>query len=204
MRVLIVSKTHMPHGQCCMGGLTFEGESIRLVMQDGHYPPDNTDLTPGHIYNMQFVPKHSTKPPHIEDVLVQAYTLHGALEKPMLEFVKELGVSIWNGGPDELFDGKLQWTDSGSGYINEEEIPAQSVGFWVPDQPLRKSIYYEKVRYSCNLRGAWYSLPYIGYDEPVEVIPAGTLIRVSLARWWDQNGTTELRCPLQLSGWYNL
>jgi len=204
MKVLIVSKTHMHHGQCCVGGLTFEGENIRLVMEDGHYPPENTDLTPGLIYNIEFTAKQNTEPPHIEDVIVHSYKLSEALEEHMLDFVEELDVPIWRGGPEELFDGKLQWTDNGSGYINAEDIPEQSVGFWVPNLPLRKSIYYEKVRYRCNVDGTLYSLPYIGYDEPVDVIPAGTLIRVSLARWWDTNETTELRCSLQLSGWYDL
>ena len=47
-------------------------------------------------------------------------------------------------------------------------------------------------------------MPYVGFEEAVETIPAGTLVRVSLARWWDTNGTTEDRCSLQLSGWYGL
>jgi len=33
-------------------------------------------------------------------------------------------------------------------------------------------------------------------------IPADTLLRVSLARWWDNEGRHEERCYLQLSGWY--
>lgn len=203
-KVLIVSKTHMHHGQCCVGGLTFEGESIRLVMEDGQYPPEDTDLTPGLVYTMQFTFKSNTEPPHVEDVLVESYKLCGSLQKLTLDFIEELELPIWKGPPEELFDGKLQWTDNGSGYISEEDIPAQSVGFWIANKPLKKSIYYDKVRYSCNINGTWYSLPYIGYDEPIEAIPAGTLIRVSLARWWDQNGATEPRCSLQLSGWYDL
>ena len=40
---------------------------------------------------------------------------------------------------------------------------------------------------------------------PIKVIPAGTLVRVSLARWWrpeDSEPNFEERCYLQLSGWY--
>lgn len=204
MKVLIVSKTHMRHGQCCVGGLTFEGQSIRLIMGDGHYPPEDTDLTPGCIYDIKFTAKQDTESPHIEDVIVHSYKLSETLQGAMRDFIEELEMPIWEGGPEELFDGKLLWTDNGSGYINKEDIPEQSVGFWVPNQPLRKSIYYGKVRYSCKLGETWYSLPYIGYDDPVDVIPSGTLIRVSLARWWDTNGKTEPRCSLQLSGWYDL
>ncbi|MFD2918587.1 hypothetical protein ACFS6H_02625 [Terrimonas rubra] len=203
MNVLIVSKTRMHHGQCCVGGLTLEGKSIRLIMNNGNYPPENTDLSPGFIYNMKFTSKSKIDPPHIEDVIVQSYDLVEPLQVRMLDFIRNMGVPVWEGSPEELFDGKLQWTDNGSGYINKADIPTQSVGFWIPNQTLRKNIYYKKTRYSCNSNDTWYNIPYIGYDDAVKIIPAGTLIRVSLARWWDQMGTTELRCPLQLSGWYD-
>ena len=36
------------------------------------------------------------------------------------------------------------------------------------------------------------------------MIPAGTLVRVSLAHWWrpEDDHTGELRCYVQLSGWF--
>ncbi len=79
-----------------------------------------------------------------------------------------------------------------------------SVGFWIPDRDLTKKVFYEKTRYSYPIINGWRSLPFVGYGIEVDVIPAGTLTRVSLARWWDTNGTTEDRCSLQLSGWYGL
>ena len=48
-------------------------------------------------------------------------------------------------------------------------------------------------------------LKYVGEESPIKVIPAGTLVRVSLARWWrpeDSEPNFEKRCYLQLSGWY--
>jgi hypothetical protein len=48
-------------------------------------------------------------------------------------------------------------------------------------------------------------VPFVGFDEPVDVIPAASLIRLSLARWWkhpEADEDFELRCYLQLSGWY--
>jgi hypothetical protein len=111
---------------------------------------------------------------------------------------------IWEGEPDVLFDGMLKWTDNGSGYINKAAVPSHSVGFWVPDKELKKSIYYDKPRYSYRSSKGWRSMPYVGFDEPIEIIPSGTLVRVSLARWWDREGATELRCQLQVSGWYDL
>jgi hypothetical protein len=34
------------------------------------------------------------------------------------------------------------------------------------------------------------------------VLEANTLLRLSLARWWQQAPELEERCYLQLSGWY--
>lgn len=103
-----------------------------------------------------------------------------------------------------MFDGKLKWTDKGSGFISKDAVSKHSVGFWIADKDLTKSIYFNKPRYSYHGSSGWRNLPYVGFDDPLEVIPRGTLIRVSLARWWDTKGTTELRCPLQLSGWYDI
>ena len=76
--------------------------------------------------------------------------------------------------------------------------------FWISDKNLTKSIYFNKPRYNYKYIDGWKSLPYVGFDEAIDIIPAGTLIRVSLARWWNTNGTTETRCSLQLSGWYDV
>ena len=123
----------------------------------------------------------------------------------MLQIVERFNAPIWRGSPDILFDNCLLWTDNGSGYVSEEgEIPAHSVGFWIPDRDLSKRIFYERVRYNYPNINGWRSLPYVGFEDSVETIPAGTLVRVSLARWWDRNGETEDRCSLQLSGWYDL
>lgn len=51
-------------------------------------------------------------------------------------------------------------------------------------------------------RPAMFSIKYVGFAEPINKIPAGTLVRVSLARWWRPTETSEERCYLQLSGWY--
>ena len=50
------------------------------------------------------------------------------------------------------------------------------------------------------------SIPYVGYEAPVLVIPAGSLVRVSLARWWHKPNAPDEgeTCSLQLSGWFGL
>ncbi|WP_179375776.1 hypothetical protein [Winogradskyella wichelsiae] len=51
------------------------------------------------------------------------------------------------------------------------------------------------------------SLKWVGMVEPLKIIPKGTLIRVSLAKWWPRKNKLKdynvpHGCYLQLSGWY--
>lgn len=196
----------MNGGKCCVGGITGGGRFVRLLTSNGENQSEDTDLTPRQVWEMEFTERQNLNPPHIEDVLIQSKKLKGELKDDIkvIDFINKRNIQIWRGHPDTLFDGMIKWTDNGSGYINKSAVPAHSVGFWVPDKDLTKSIYFEKVRYSYRCKEGWRSIPYVGFDEAVETIPSGTLVRVSLARWWDTKGTTELRCPLQLSGWFDL
>lgn len=206
MDVIIVSKTHMSNA-ACVGGLAVNGQFIRLLDSEGNNQPVDTNFEVRQVWGIEFEARTNLESPHVEDVLITSKELKGTLKpsRTMLEMVEKYNSPIWRGSPDLLFDDCLLWTDNGSGYISEEgDIPDNSVGFWIPDKRLTKSIYYDKVRYSYRGSDGWRSIPFVGYQEPIEIIPSGTLVRVSLARWWDRNGETELRCSLQLSGWYDL
>lgn len=203
--VLIVSKTHMSNA-ACVGGILPNGSPVRLLNSQGYNQDQDTILEIGDIYEVSGYRRNNGVPPHVEDLLVQSMTKKGhnrdliVLRDFLLEKMK---VKVWRGHPDNLFDGKIQWTNNGSGYISEEGgIPSNSVGFWISDKPLSKRVFYEKVRYNYPSSNEWRNMTFVGFQEPVETIPAGTLLRVSLARWWDRNGETEPRCSLQLSGWY--
>lgn len=205
MDILILSKTHMNNCKCCIGGITGNGRYVRLLTPTGENQPENTDLNPRQVWEVEFTERPNMTPPHVEDILVHTRKLKGKLkpEITILDFIKQRKIQIWTGSPEVLFDGLIKWTNNGSGYISKDAVSAHSVGFWISDKELTKSIYYDKSRYSYHDTNGWKSLPYVGFEDTVEIIPAGTLIRVSLARWWDTKGTTELRCPLQLSGWYD-
>ena len=191
----------------CIGALASDGKYIRLLNEGGYNQPLNTEFEVRQVWEVEYEERINKKPPHIEDVIVKSKILRGTLkgEISMLQIVQRFKAAIWKGSPDVLFDGLLQWTDSGSGYVSENgNIPKNSVGFWIPDKDLTKQIFYEKVRYNYPKLTNRKSLPYVGFEQAIDIIPAGTLVRVSLARWWDTNGTTEDRCSLQLSGWYEL
>ncbi len=207
MEVIIVSKTQMANA-ACVGAVSGGGRFVRLLDANGYNQDVDTPLTIGDVWIIDFKERQNKIPPHVEDILVtnMAFKFSFSTIQKMIKYLKEkLDVKIWRGSPDILFDGKLSWTNNGSGYISEKNgVCDSSVGFWISNRDLTKKIFYEKTRYSYPNIGGWRSLPFVGYGIEIDVIPAGTLIRVSLARWWDTNGKTEDRCSLQLSGWYGV
>ena len=203
MDVLIVAKTHMSNA-ACVGGVLENGRYVRILDANGNNQSSYTKLNVGDLYHITFRERVEKKLPHIEDILVLNMTFKFSLS--INEMVKSLldrqNIKIWNGSTDNLFDGKLQWTHSGSGYISESNgIPNNSVGFWIPDSDLIRRDYNEKIRYSYTPI-KWRSIPFVGFHSPVDKILAGSLLRVSLARWWSPNEEEEKKCYLQLSGWY--
>lgn len=199
MKVLIVAKTHMP-GAFCVGGLARDtNQNIRLLEADGLNPPINTKYEVGTIWNLDFTPCLEIWPPHVEDVVVQWKEQLGRVNDIRATLLER--VRVWAGGPDTLFEGHLKFSEAGSGYISAgASLPPQSVGFWLTHESLTRRDYQDKTRYA--LRQHRLKITYVGVAAPVEVIPAGTLLRVSLARWWKPKEAIEARCYLQLSGWY--
>ena len=122
----------------------------------------------------------------------------------------EKRVQIWSGAPSVLFDGLLLFSNT-SAYISQVGgVPNQSTGYWKPNRELilnsRNGKHHYAINCSVSLDADFHvktlSIPYVGCVSPIPVIPKGTLLRVSLARWWPPSGVDEERCYLQLSGWY--
>lgn len=218
MDVIIVSKTHM-YSAACVGGVLANGKFVRILDEKGYNQPENTDYEIGDVWSIEYIEQEERRPPHVEDILVSncIFKFKFSTQQRMVEhLIEKLKIKIWKGAIEKLFDGKLQWTSGGSGYISENgEIPENSVGFWISDKNLTRRDYNEKIRYSYPFiqdtvdvgglevsgQRQWRNIPFVGFQEPVNKIPAGTLVRVSLARWWTP-GEDEERCYLQLSGWY--
>lgn len=203
--VIILSKTHMK-GCSCVGGLTLGGRYVRLLDQNGFNQPEDTDLEPGQTWEIEFRPNPHATPPHVEDVFVLKRTQKGQLGAGMttLDFIEERDIPIWRGHPDQLFDRLIQWTSGGSGYIDKKGgIPDHSVGFWLSDRNLVRRD-YKGVRYRYPSTQGYRNIKFKGFQEPVDEIPAGTLLRVSLARWYAFDEGEPEKCWLQLSGWYDL
>jgi len=201
-QVLIVAKTRA-RGGACVGGLALERlRNVRLLETNGE-ECSGSDYQVGDLWDMVYTVPGDLLPPHLEDVIVEGRRRTGAIAE-LASFLRER-VQPWEGPPERLFDGLLQPTDTGSGYVSAATgVPTMSVGFWLPDQPLTRVAEGSSVRYRYPGPYGVRSLTYVGLVPAVERLPAGTLLRVSLARWWrnPDAGGQEARCYLQLSGWY--
>jgi ATP-dependent DNA helicase RecQ len=203
MRVLIVAKTRMGKG-ACIGGISSEGHSLRLVAADA-----KTNETAGREYNVGEVwqikcsPAPSVIPPHVENVIVRDKKRLPKTIDPIP--IIERFMPPCNGGIEALYEGLTQFTGTGSLYIAERTgVPPYSTTFWIPDRPLLREADSKRIRYRYPTSDGGRTITFVGFQEPVEVIEPGTILRVSLAHWWRPEGMIdgEYRCFVQLSGWF--
>lgn len=196
MEVLILSKTKYGSTQYCIGGIvTSTHQFIRLLNPGGYYQPSDTKLEVGDIWDITFNISSTRREPHNEDVIVTSKTFIKKIYA-LNTFIKDLGVKIWRGSVTNIYDGNIRWTSSGSGFVSERQstLPEHSVGFWIPNEDLVfRNGYYHIGDKRLNYKGA---------ESPKSTLAAGSLIRVSLAKWWCPEDFYEERCYLQLSGWY--
>lgn len=202
MNVLIVGRTKMGGASRCIGGISHDGKSVRLLNSNGGHWDTTAPFQIGQIWDMAYTPAATPVPPHTEDVLVSQYQLAGTEPNLLAHLLTR--VQPWRGGINQVFGGVLDYTSNNNGYICQRRgVPAHSTWFWIPDRDLTlradgKHYDYPDGYFS---RG----LSYVGEPPALPTLQAGTLIRVSLARWWkpdDADPNFEERCYLQLSGWY--
>ena len=201
-RILVVSKTRMRNNHVCIGAITDSGKYLRLLYPDNSNMLENVDIN---IYDnilIKYQKREDTKLPHSEDINLFYAKKISITSKPIIGILNALKVTIWKGKPTVLFDNKLIWSNNywrSTAYISSKSISNNSVGFWISDRDL----YLKDGRYEYVLDNLTYSIKYVGMHKPQEYIYKGTLIRVSLARWWNNNGNfSDDRCYLQLSEYY--
>ena len=206
MRVLIVAKTRMGSG-ACIGAITETGESVRLVPFNAD-PHDgaNREYEVGDIWEITGEPETSLTPPHNENFVVHKKSRpHTTADMKDLVSAIELLMPPKTGHPRVLYEGLLQNTESGRLHISKRSgIPPYSTIFWRTDQPLTLDIEKQRPRYRYSTENGGCTFTFGGFQEPLETIPAGTLLRVSLAHWWrpEDKPTIEERCYAQISGWF--
>jgi len=201
MRVVVVAGTRMHGGTVCIGALSDRGESLRLMTGNCGYHPTDCRYRVGEAWDVAVRACPDLQAPHLDDVAVLEARYLG-MENELPAFI--LGrVTPWRGSIHVLFDGLIEFTTNGSGYISESTgLPRSSTGFWFPDHGL---IFRAQPRPAYYAGDGFRYLSYVGTAAAVPVIRAGTLVRVSLAKRWrppDADFSFEYRCYAQLSGWY--
>ncbi len=201
--VVIVARTRMYGGRVCVGALSDDGVSIRLLNSKCDFNRDqDSPYQVGEKWEVVCTPCGTRKPPHVEDAAVTEANRVGT-EKNLVGYILQCA-KPWKGSIDILFEGKIQFTQNGAGYISESAVPAAATGSWIPSSNLLiKKDDRGKVGY--YPQNDYRHLSYVGVQDPVEQIKAGQLVRVSLAGWWkpqDADPGFEERCYAQLSGWY--
>lgn len=198
--ILIVSRTQMKNG-VCVGGIDEDtNEFIRIHNDRGAHLTADAPYEIGDRWIMNVERAWNCRqPPHGEDkqtkpiVKIEHIGIQG-----VRDYVRKNAASlrIARGNIANAFQ-KMLHLDGTKAYISLPRVPPYSTEFWITDKDLRHSEQNNKHYYFYdNVR-----IPFVGFQEPAETIPAGTIIRLSLANWWD-NGCGEERCYLQLSGWY--
>lgn len=187
----------------CVGAVdAANGALLRLIPRVGaeyhswqQFNADTGDL-------ISLVGNRSTAldPPHVEDFLVDKWSAAGKIND-LPSWIRSKCL-VWRGNRSVLFDGKLRYTTRGKGHINRgDPLPNNSVGFWELPAPLTLEL-GEKKRYTFTEPNSL-SAPYVGITSPQQTIAQGTLVRVSLSRWWaPDDGSMPEACWLQISGCY--
>lgn len=204
MEIIITSKTHKGKA-ACVGGLIISNHRFVRLLNPGNWDQyADTDFGIGDIWEISFTDRDDVEPPHIEDIIIHTKRFLRKVEN-FKDFIISSNIQVFQGSPSNIFNGLLGWTGSGSGYIgNRENLPQNSVGFWISDKDLtlqEKHYHYtSENRFTRDKR-----FPYVGFANAIDIIPSGTLMRISLARWWKpEDSDIGERCYLQLSGWYDL
>ena len=191
----------------CIGAITETGESVRLVpFNTDPHNGANREYEVGDIWKIMGETETELTPPHNENFVVhKKHRLHTTKDLKDLVSTIELLMPAETGGPLQLYEGLLQTTSNNRLYIAKQSgIPSYSTTFWRTDKPLTLETDEQKLRYRYPTENGGYLLTFGGFQKPLKTIPAGTLLRVSLAHWWRPENTpyVEPRCYAQISGWF--
>lgn len=188
----------------CVGGINENTyELVRLHNERGGNLGIDAPYQVGDRWMVDMETAWNVRPcPHVEDKQTSPIEkIENVGARGVARFVREheykLGKRLTRGVLSRAFEGCLHF-DGNKKYIGEDMVPGFSTQFWIADKDLVHEFSFNKDYYRYGPE----RLTYVGCQDCVGRIPAGTIIRLSLANWWDGDGSGEPRCYLQLSGWY--
>lgn len=199
--ILIVSKTQMRSGVCVGGIDESTCELVRIHNERGGNLSFDAPYEIGDRWEMNVETAWNVRPvPHIEDKQSSPIRkINNVGVAGIITFIKShnFGPRLTNGPITNIFEGCVNFQGL-KNFVNRQRIPSFSTQFWIADQDLIHFTQFGNHYYKYG----GVRLKFVGYQEHVARIPAGTIIRLSLAGWWNGDGSGEERCFLQLSGWY--
>ena len=83
MKILIVAKTRQGSG-ACIGGITFEGRSVRLIAADAAFNEHvGLEYAVGEVWEVDATPAEQVIPPHVENIVVRSKRRLGPMTDPV-------------------------------------------------------------------------------------------------------------------------
>jgi hypothetical protein len=108
--------------------------------------------------------------PHVEDVTVSKATKRGDVGSLAKYILKR--ATPWKGTIDKLFEGKIQFTRNGAGFISQSRVPAGATGFWLPSYDLHLD-HDERNKAGYYPEHSHLHLSYVGLEDTTDVIKKG-------------------------------
>lgn len=201
--VLILAKTRMTE-KFCVGALDLDdGRSLRLLTDKGFNQPLNAKYEVGDVWELRYrpLPPERLEAPHTEDVRVVRRRLGYKLPIPDVIDIIQQYLDVPTAQPHDLFGGMLRLTHANRARIlRDGEIPQFSTSFWRLNEDLRfcEMTRDGKAKHYYRESKSAFEVPYVGIAPARDVLPAKTLLRFSLTRWFEPNPGYWL----QLSGWF--
>ncbi len=215
-KVLVVSKT-IAGDKYCIGGIdVISKKPVRLLLEQNGgrnqmFPIElakKLGIDVGTNFSMKYEVRKARIAPHVEDCFLRWIDPKSREELPDLLAWLNTNLPkamVWTGGLGSLFEGKLEYS-KWKAFIEQAPGPNCSVGFWRPSNTLWAQEDEESGKVNYKFNDAQQERPkyikYVGAEPHLKQIDAGSLVRVSLARWWNWDGEDPDRCYLQISGCY--
>lgn len=216
-RILITARTRISDRELCLGGIDLDrNRCVRLSTAQAQNFSHNAPFQVRSMWHMDYAPRPHLVVPHIEDVNVRAFTQF----QERTDFLKlfqerEPELPVWHGRPSLLFDGLLT-SDSrenpaqaGGRYaFRGNRVPSVSLGYWIPDRDLqaRRSrrrtghVGYDVYYVDLTEAGTTVKIVHSGFQQLPPTIAVGSILSLSLARWWAPKDDPDQRerCTLQV------
>ncbi len=205
-RILVVGRTRAG-SMYCVGALTNRGVALRL--KRNHQVPFWPEPCPFHvgtIHEIEAEPAVDTveNPHHREDVRVFR---HGYRDKwdtqSLVSFLIHQKLVRLGRFPNDVFDYRgsenpMRRDIRGVYSVPKARLPdlLHSTAFWRTSNELRLNDSGD--RYIGSAYRVRFNIKYVGVADPLPLIPAGAIVRLSTSAYWEEGGGSFL----QISGWF--